>query len=142
MKQINLEPDIRLLQVQMAQMGELISQAEAARLLCCERQNVFNYIKRGALTRYHIAGRTVVAKAEVLRLLEWRRHKPDYQKAVAVFHAKEEERKYGKRSRMEGSHQRIPGDEEAKREVRKKRLKRALADFLKHEPPGSTNIDI
>src|ERR1044072_8809056 len=66
MKQININPAIELLKIQMVQMGDLISQAQAARILAYSPQYITKLIKNGILTTYTVAGRKCLSRAEVL----------------------------------------------------------------------------
>ena len=97
MKQININPAIELLKIQMAQMGDLISQAQAARILAYSPQYVTKLIKNGILTTYTVAGRKCLSRAEVFRLLRIRQQQPNYHDKAAEFQArrrqKQEERK-------------------------------------------------
>lgn len=88
MKSININPAIELLKIQMAQMGDLISQAQAARLLAYSPQYITKLIKNGILTTYTVAGRKFLSRAEVFRLLKVRQQQPNYHTKATEFHAK------------------------------------------------------
>ena len=102
MKQININPAIELIKIQMAQMGDLISQAQAARILAYSPQYVTKLIKNGILTTYTVAGRKCLSRAEVFRLLRVRQQQPNYQTKEAEFHARRnQKREERKRERQE-----------------------------------------
>ena len=93
MKQININPAIELLKIQMAQMGDLISQAQAARILAYSPQYITKLIKNGILTTYTVAGRKCLSRAEVLSLLKIRQHQPNYHTKAAEFHSKRRQKR-------------------------------------------------
>lgn len=102
MKQININPAIELLKIQMAQMGDLISQAQAARLLAYSPQYITKLISKGTLITYTVAGRKCLSRAEVLRHLQIRQQQPNYHNKAAEFHSKrKQKREERKRERQE-----------------------------------------
>jgi hypothetical protein len=102
MKQININPAIELIKIQMAQMGDLISQAQAARILAYSPQYITKLIKNGIISTYTVAGRKCLSRAEVLRLLRIRQGEPNYQTKAAEFHARRiQKREERKRERQE-----------------------------------------
>src|ERR1044072_8302877 len=102
MAERNINPVIELLRIQALQQGDLISQAQAARILAYAPQYITKLIKNGTLSTYIVAGRKFLSRAEVFKLLRVRQQQPNYQTKAAEFHARrKQKREERKRERQE-----------------------------------------